>query len=204
MPSYAGFQVSSNGRQKRTPTPLPTVITHAVVGANITVLRHQSFSPLKFALVAASLAVLPDLDVLGFRNGIAHSDMFGHRGITHSLLFAALLSAIVALIGFREIRSFSTQYWILTVLLFLATASHGVLDSMTNAGLGVGFLIPFDNERYFAPWRPLTASPLSISRFFSGSGVSILANELRFVGPPVAAFAVIGIAVRRWLRGVAA
>ena len=183
---------------------MPTVITHAVVGATITVLRQPSIPPLKFALVAATLAILPDIDVLGFRSGIAYSDMLGHRGITHSLPFAVLLGAVVALVGFREVRPFSTQFWTLTGLLFVATASHGVLDSMTNAGLGVGFFIPFDNERYFAPWRPLTASPLSISRFFNGSGASILTNELRFVGPPVAVFALVGIAARRMLRGAAA
>jgi len=31
--------------------------------------------------------------------------------------------------------------------LFLATASHGVLDAMTNGGLGVAFFSPFDNRR---------------------------------------------------------
>ncbi len=27
-----------------------------------------------------------------------------------------------------------------------------------DKGLGVGFFIPFDNRRYFMPWRPIYAS----------------------------------------------
>jgi inner membrane protein len=46
--------------------------------------------------------------------------------------------------------------------LFLATASHGVLDAMTNGGLGVAFLAPFDRARYFLPFRPIQVSPLGI------------------------------------------
>jgi hypothetical protein len=35
--------------------------------------------------------------------------------------------------------------------LFLATAGHGLLDAMTNGGLGLAFFSPFDNHRYFLP-----------------------------------------------------
>jgi hypothetical protein len=31
------------------------------------------------------------------------------------------------------------------------TASHGMLDAMTDGGLGVAFFAPFDNARYFFP-----------------------------------------------------
>ena len=180
---------------------MPTLITHAFVGASLTVLRQRSISPLKFAVIAATLAVLPDFDVLGFRHGIAYSDWLGHRGLTHSLPFAAVIGVLASLLFVRQVKLFSGQHWVLAFLLFVATASHGVLDSLTNAGLGVGFLIPFDDTRYFAPWRPLTASPLSISRFLDGSGATIMANEMRWVWAPIAVFIVIGIAARRKLSG---
>ena len=32
--------------------------------------------------------------------------------------------------------------------LFLATASHGVLDAMTNGGLGIAFFSPINNRRF--------------------------------------------------------
>ena len=37
--------------------------------------------------------------------------------------------------------------------LFLSTASHGVLDALTDGGLGVAFFSPFDQTRYFFPFR---------------------------------------------------
>jgi len=38
---------------------------------------------------------------------------------------------------------------------------------MTKGGLGVAFFSPFDNSRYFLPWRPIRVSPIAIHRFFS-------------------------------------
>jgi inner membrane protein len=74
-----------------------------------------------------------------------------------------------------------------------------VIDAFTDAGLGVGFLIPFDNTRYFAPWRPLATSPLSIAGFFSGPAHRILANEAVWIGLPMVGL--FGIAhIIRWVR----
>jgi len=50
---------------------------------------------------------------------------------------------------------------------FLATASHGLLDALTDGGLGVAFFAPFDNHRYFLPWRPIHVSPIGAGRFFT-------------------------------------
>lgn len=181
---------------------MPTVITHALVGASTLVFKPKLVSPLKVAVVASVLAIFPDIDVVGFRNGIAYSDMLGHRGLTHSLPFAAMLSFVVVLLFFRHVPRFSAAFWGVAVLLFVATASHGLLDAFTDAGLGVGLLLPFDETRYFAPWRPLTASPLSISRFFSDSGAEIMLNEIRWVWAPVAAIVIVTAFVRRVLRRV--
>ena len=41
-------------------------------------------------------------------------------------------------------------------MLFTAVAaSHGLLDAMTDGGLGIGLLTPFSSRRYFWPWRPI-------------------------------------------------
>ena len=179
---------------------MPTIIAHAIVGATVTTLRPRGVSPVKLAVAAAALAVLPDIDVLGFRYGIAYADALGHRGFTHSLLFAALAAVAVATILFRDLEPRSPEFRRVTGILFVATASHGVLDAFTNAGLGVGFLIPFDDTRYFWPWRPLVASPLSVSRFIDGSGAGILINELKWIGLPALAFAIAALGLRRWRR----
>jgi membrane-bound metal-dependent hydrolase YbcI (DUF457 family) len=43
---------------------------------------------------------------------------------------------------------------------FLAMASHGFLDAFTGGGPGVASFAPFDDTRYFFPWRPLVVSPI--------------------------------------------
>lgn len=42
----------------------------------------------------------PDLDVVGNWMGIPYEHMLGHRGLTHSLPFAAIMSALVVRFGF--------------------------------------------------------------------------------------------------------
>jgi inner membrane protein len=124
--------------------------------------------------------VLPDIDVIGFRFGIHYGEVWGHRGITHSLLFAAL-SALVA----GALLKFSgSDRWSLILLLFVITASHGFLDAMTNGGLGVAFFSPFYTARYFLPWQPIQVSPISVTRFFSARGLSVLWSEIRVVWLP--------------------
>ncbi len=68
--------------------------------------------------------------------------------------------------------------------LFACAASHGMLDALTNGGLGVAFFSPFEPRRYFFPWRPIAVSPLSVSRFLAGRGLRILAGELKWVVLP--------------------
>ena len=83
---------------------------------------------------------------------------------------------------------------------FLATASHGLLDALTDGGLGVAFFAPFSDERYFFPWRPIAVSPISVRRFFTGRGLDVLASELVVVWMPATVMAVVGWLIRRQRR----
>ena len=69
------------------------------------------------------------------------------------------------------------------LFLFLATASHGVLDAMTDGGLGIAFLSPFSNQRYFFPFRPIAVSPIGAG-FLSAQGLHVVANELAWIWVP--------------------
>ena len=85
--------------------------------------------------------MIPDLDVVGFRFGIHYGDFLGHRGFTHSLAFAIFLAGSVLIFAFsRGVSDLSRPA--LWVYLFLATASHGFLDAMTDGGLGVALFAP--------------------------------------------------------------
>ena len=130
-------------------------------------------------------AIVPDLDVIGFYAGIEYGDLWGHRGITHSLMFACMLAWGTVRYGFPAYHpSQSSGWWGLFLHFFLVTASHGVLDAMTDGGLGVAFLSPFDETRYFFPWRPVKVSPIGISSFFSLTGLLVLLSEATFIWLP--------------------
>ena len=148
------------------------------------------------ALAGCACALLPDVDVLLlFALGVPYASMLGHRGITHSLPFAVVLGALVALaLRRRGVAPSPLASWL---YLSTATASHGVLDAFTDGGLGVAFFAPFSASRYFFPVRPIEVSPLGVPRFLSDRGVEILANELVWIWLPGAAFVILVIGARR-------
>ena len=125
-------------------------------------------------------SIMPDIDVLAFKYGIQYEDLWGHRGMTHSIFFALLWSILLLLI----FHSKSNDKWKLFGFYFLATVSHSVLDALTTGGAGVAFFAPFDTERYFFPRRVIKVSPISASRFFSEWGIKVLASEAKYIGLP--------------------
>ena len=148
-------------------------------------------SSMQIWVIGVACAVFPDLDVIGFWWGIPYDDLLGHRGLSHSLVFAAALSMVVVAIAFKG-EAWRTARARLVLYFFLATASHGFLDAFTHGGLGVAFFAPFDNTRYLFPFRPIPAAPLSITGFFTGDGLHILASEIIWIWIPAIALAVIG------------
>jgi len=160
---------------------MASVLSHAVAASAISAAFYRTGVPKHIWIAGLACSVLPDLDVVGFRFGMRYGDFCGHRGFTHSLTFAALLAAALAF-GILRIHS-EISPASLFVYLFLSTASHGLLDSMTDGGLGVAFFSPFDN-RYFFPWRPIRVSPIGVSRFFSARGLVVLRSELLWIWLP--------------------
>jgi inner membrane protein len=170
--------------------------SHAVAALSIGACFYQPQTPKRVWIAGAICSVIPDIDVIGFRFGIHYGDFWGHRGFTHSLVFAALLAAVVTVVMFRRGVSGIGRLALLAYL-FLATASHGLLDAMTNGGLGVAFFSPFDSTRYFLPWRPIRVSPIVVTRFFTPQGFAILQSELLWIWLPAMLFAAL-IRMLRW------
>lgn len=69
-------------------------------------------------------------------------------------------------------------------VIFLSTISHGILDAMTSGGKGVGFFIPFNNSRFFFPFREIVVSPIGIEKFFSEWGIKVILSELKYIVLP--------------------
>jgi inner membrane protein len=121
----------------------------------------------------SALSLLPDADVLSFRLGIPYAAPFGHRGFTHSLFFAVLLGVLV--IWTR--RRLQSPAWGAGLLAMLVVASHPLLDTMTDGGLGCALFWPFSNARYFAPFTPIPVAPLGRD-LLSLKGLQVAAVEL--------------------------
>ena len=165
---------------------MASALTHAFAAVALTRTLSQRKRDWRFWMLAVASSILPDADVVGFAFGIEYGDLLGHRGLSHSLLFAALWSLLVVSCEYRRLMKFSRNWWSLVGLFFLVTVSHGILDAMTNGGLGVAFFSPFDTARYFFPWRPVRVSPVGVGRFFSGEGAAIMASEIEYVWLPLA------------------
>jgi inner membrane protein len=178
-----------------------SVFSHAAAALSIGAWFYRPSIPKRVWTIGALCSAFPDVDVIGFSFGIRYGDFIGHRGFTHSLLFAGLLaSAVTALVSRRVFPAISR--WSLLAYFFLATASHGFLDAMTDGGLGVAFFAPFDDTRYFLPWTPIRVSPIGLGRFLTARGLAVLGSELLWIWLPAALFAAILWFLRK--RGAAA
>ena len=168
-------------------------MTHAVSGIAFGSAFRRSSGTARIWLAGAVCAAVPDIDVIGFRFGIDYGDLLGHRGLTHSLTFAAVLAAVVVALVSRDGTS-GLSRGALWLSLFIATASHGCLDALTDGGLGVAFFSPFSNARYFFPVRPIRVSPIGLGALMSDDGLAVLASEVRWVWLPCALFVAIALA----------
>lgn len=174
---------------------MPTIFSHAIVAVALAPCLAGSRLPTAVIAAGALCAVAPDLDVIGFRLGIPYGSAFGHRGFSHSIVFAALLAGVLT--PWLGGKATHASKRLVFAYLFLCTLSHGLLDALTDGGHGIAFLAPFSNHRYFFPWQPIEVSPLGITRFLSGEAWPVLTSELRWVVAPSCLAAFIALAVRR-------
>ena len=174
---------------------MPSAIAHSSVALALGSLLPRTTLPRWVWLLGAGCAALPDLDVITFRLGISYGSVFGHRGLTHSIAFALMVALIIALLGAwlsKRHRFLPTLF----IFVFACTMSHGLLDAMTDGGRGVALLAPFNNDRYFLPWRPIAVSPLTVTRFFTVAGMRVIASEVMWVMVPSSLIALMASSLR--------
>ena len=178
---------------------MPTILTHTAVPLAIGLgLGSRAISPRLFGVgILASMA--PDLDVIGFHFGVAYAAIDGHRGLLHSLAFALLL-ALLAAIAARPLRTTPVRAF---AFVLACAASHGLLDMMTNGGLGVAWFWPFSDARHFLPWQVIKVSPLTLHRLLSPVGRAVMVSELQVVWIPAAVLCLGCLAARRVRSGLA-
>ena len=132
-------------------------------------------------------AILPDADVIGLRLGIPYGAELGHRGASHSLLFA-FLCGLAAMGTSRKLkaRPFGAYAFVA-----LSAASHGLTDMLTNGGRGIALLWPFSAERLFWPVRPVEVSSIGLRALTDGSMASVLASEILWLVAPATLLAIL-------------
>ena len=156
---------------------MPTIMSHALLPLTAAAVLGPRRIARPVALAGAALAMAPDADVIGFRLGVTYADNWGHRGASHSLVFAALLTLILLALWPAARSRLAAGF------LFLSAASHGLLDTLTNGGMGVALLWPFDTTRYFAIWHPILVAPIG-ARFFTARGIQTLLAEAGWIWLP--------------------
>jgi inner membrane protein len=163
---------------------MASFFAHGLVAMTLTRISPDVKEKMKIGFLAVVCATIPDADVFMFRLGFSYDHWLGHRGFFHSIFFAIIFAVLLKLFAFRKTNFFSWRSAYLIGFFTVAMCSHGILDAMTTGGRGVAFFAPFDNSRYFLPWRVIQVSPMSISRFFSEWGIAVIKSELIWVGIP--------------------
>jgi len=178
---------------------MPSAFTHAFIAIPLGKTFFEKEMPPRFWLLGVFCSVLPDLDVYSFYFRTGYGGLFWHRGFTHSLLFASILSLAVVWAGFREDHPAYPPRWRLWLFFFLLASSHGILDALTGRAYGVAFFSPFDTTRYSFPWAPIKISPIGLKSFFSPRGKEVILSEIFWVWIPSLLFWTV-VRGLRWMK----
>ena len=156
---------------------------HVAVGLACARVLHSERRALglRAAVVFSALALWPDVDAVAFAFGVPYSAPFGHRGATHSLVVAAVVTGLAALLAARARLPLART----TLVAGVATASHGLLDTMTyGGGRGCALLWPFSNARLWAPsaLRFIPIAPIGAG-LLSRRGLDVVLVEVFLFSP---------------------
>jgi inner membrane protein len=132
---------------------MPTIYTHAIVGLGSAVVVFPHRRTWLFWVLSGFLPIIPDFDAF---SSAAYGTPFGHRGFTHSFVFALAIGVITAGLTFKY---FKIIFWQLALFYFAITASHGILDAFTTGGYGILWLWPFSDDR-FGLWGPIKVADI--------------------------------------------
>jgi inner membrane protein len=121
-------------------------ITHIALGGLLgEVLLGKKLG--KRAIVLGAIAQsIPDMDIVASSWLDVPHDLLAHRGFTHSFLFVALLSPLLALAALRWLKHSDLRFRQWLFFFVVQISIHLLLDSL-NA-YGTGWLEPFSHTRF--------------------------------------------------------
>lgn len=121
-------------------------ITHIALGACIGEAFFEKGFGKKALLWGALAQSLPDIDFVAGAWMDTPSELLAHRGFTHSLLFAALITPVLALLAGKLHVASQIPFRKWTLFFGLEILIHLFLDGFNN--YGTGWLEPFSHERF--------------------------------------------------------
>ncbi len=145
-----------------------TVFGHAALGATVygvlrphTATTRWGLSRHALLLCCLLLPVVPDLDAI-MHIWVKYGHALGHRGVSHSLLFALVFAIILAWLLQRFGYAERTRQALgrMTLAFTLLMVSHGVVDTMTTGGKAPSLLWPIQTEGVWSPKRFIPVSPM--------------------------------------------
>lgn len=172
---------------------MTTLVTHIALPVLTRLALGKKIISTRLMWAGIVVSMLPDMDVILFKFGVAYANQFGHRGASHSLLFVLIIACLGALFApYLKSGRVKAFFFIGASIL-----SHSVLDALTNGGLGVGWFWPWDQTRYFFPYAPIEVSPFHPKYFLEWRGIKVLLSELVWVWIPFTALALLIKNIRR-------
>jgi inner membrane protein len=117
-------------------------VGHIAVGLAAARFGRPPMRASAWATLLVVAAGLPDLDLVAFSLGIPYHAPFGHRGASHSFVFAALCGMLIAL----AVRARPVSAARVGLIVGAMVATHGLLDTLTDGGLMLeecGLFLPF-------------------------------------------------------------
>ena len=121
-------------------------LTHIVLGACIGDAIGGKKVGRRAMMYGALAQSLPDIDFIATLWLNNTENLLGHRGFTHSILFALIMIPIMAVVAdkLEKKKGLPLRTWF--VLFTVEVFTHLFLDGFNN--YGVGWLEPFDHRRY--------------------------------------------------------
>ncbi|MEP7169140.1 MAG: metal-dependent hydrolase [Bacteroidota bacterium] len=140
-------------------------ITHIVLGAAIGEAMLGKKIGKKGMLWGALANSLPDIDVAANFFADPVNALLIHRGITHSIFFAVVISPLLAYLFYKTHLKHFLSYKLCWLFFLIAIIAHDAIDVCT--AYGTGLLEPFSHQRFSLDSifvaDPLYTLPLIIS-----------------------------------------
>ena len=126
----------------------------------------------------AALLLVADADFGLVALGVPKDSIWGHRGVSHSLLLAVLAGVASAWVA----RRLGQKVLRWGAMGFAVYTSHLVFDCLNVGSLGVPWFWPLSWTNYTIPWSPIP-SVKTASEFLTPKGLPVLAAEVVLFAP---------------------